>query len=544
MTELAEETPERAEATARQLRELFERGAVYADRFPPHVRDALDVPDPLTEVVARTLRGRMSVVISGNAGDGKSHLAQRALDLLPARSCIDVTSTSVLPTDVQPESVVFVRDVSALTDEQTIASVQLARRCGAPLLITINEGPLDKLAAHDDGDFFRQVREVLHARTRGLIVSDPDGLLVVSLAGRQLVRSNFLDGALDRFLSVVGPCPRCGRSTSCPRVVGARMLRRSKRARSRLNLLLQMLADRGHHLSARDIWVFLIDLFFGWTCTGDGDEIARALGYFWSRVFDSEQKTARAISAEFDPVNAPMAEDDVLLWQGRFDELDFESPFPGPSPSTFARESREDGLRAFASAKRAFFFFSRALEPSALMATQTDAPQFGRLLAQASTDDRAVIRDLVGLINHYRLSERTENDLWIGRHHSMAAHRRPSTLAASSKVSLEDLGIRTPFAFDAARFPSAGFFPDHLLLHWRGSEQTLSIGFETWRRLHEERSLSVDRDQEGLDFALDLFMAQARVPAIRDPEVLVFDHERREQTRLRVRPDDRRIEVL
>jgi hypothetical protein len=523
---------------------LFERGAVYADRFPPHIRDALDVPDSLTEAVAESLSARRSVVISGNAGDGKSHLAQRALDMQPVRSCIDVTASTRLPADLPDGSVVFIRDVSALTNDQTLDAVELAQRAGVPLLVTINEGPLEALASEARGAFFTTVRDTLHGRTQGLLIDDPVDCLVVSLSGRQLARSDFLNGALDRFLPLVGPCSRCGKSTSCPRAVGARMLRRSKRGRERLNLLLQLLTDRGHHLSARDIWVFLIELFFGWTCVGDGDEISRAQGYFWSRVFESDQRTARAISAEFDPVNAPMAVEDILLWQGRFDGLDFEHDFPGPSPSGVARETREDGLRAFASAKRAFFFFSKGLDPAALLASQTDAPQFGRLLAQGGDDGRSVVREIVGLINHYRLAERTENDLWISRHHSMAAHRRSSTLAASAKLSLEQLGVRVPFAYEAARFPDAGFFPDHLLLHWTASQQMLSISFDTWWRLHEERSLTVDRDQEALDFALDLFMSQAPVGAIDDPEILVFDHDRRVQTRLRVRPDDRRIESL
>src|SRR5439155_22197448 len=79
------------EATRTELRDLLERGALYADRFPPSLRDALDVADPLTELVTRALGERKAVVLSGNAGDGKSHLAQRALDALPTRSCIEVT---------------------------------------------------------------------------------------------------------------------------------------------------------------------------------------------------------------------------------------------------------------------------------------------------------------------------------------------------------------------------------------------------------------------------------------------------------------------
>jgi hypothetical protein len=529
---------------ARALRELLERGAVYADRFPPAVREALDVPDQLTDVVVQALSRREHVVLSGNAGDGKSHLAQNALDALPSRSCLEVTATQPLPELIPPEAVVFVRDASALSDNEVSHAVNAARRTGAPLLITINEGPLNSLAAFEGGEFFREVRDVLHARAQGVLVGDPDGVLILSLSGRQLAKSDFVEGALAKFLPLVTPCRNCGTSRDCPRVVGARALRRSRRARVRVALLLNLLTNRGHHLSAREIWLFLTDLFFGWTCTPEQDEVERASGYFWMRVFEADNKLSRDIALEFDPVNAPMAREDIMLWQGRFAELDYDQDFPGQSPSGVARDSREDGLRLFAAAKRAFFFFSKDLDPDSLVSRQSMAPDFGRLLETAVVDPRRVIREVVGLINRYRLDARTENDLWISRHHSMAAHRRPYALAAAGKLPIETLEISVPFAHEAHVYPGAGFFPDRLLLRWGGSEQILSVSFDTWRRLHEDRTLTVDRDQESLDFALDLFMSQAPVPALEDPEIHFYDHERHEQVVIRIKPAERAIEVL
>jgi hypothetical protein len=239
-----------------------------------------------------------------------------------------------------------------------------------------------------------------------------------------------------------------------------------------------------------------------------------------------------------------MAQEDILLWQGKFDELDYDQDFPGLAPASAARDSREDGLRLFASAKRAYFFMSKSIDPQSLLARQSLAPEFGRLLTTASTDPRRVIRELVGLINRYRLDARTENDLWVSRHHSMAAHKRPFALAAATKLPIEQLNISVPFAFETATYEDAGFFPDRLLLRWTGSEQVLAVSFDTWRRLQEERSLTVDRDQEGLDFALDLFMSQAPATALEDPEVHYYDHERQEQIVIRLKPADRSIELL
>ena len=132
------------EVNKSDIRTLFERGDVYADRWSSAIRNALDVPDPLVEAVAGALLEGRSVALSGNAGDGKSHLAQCALDLLPSRNCFEVTAEHPLPSSISNETIVFIRDVSSLSNEQALATADAARSAGACLLLTINEGPLTR----------------------------------------------------------------------------------------------------------------------------------------------------------------------------------------------------------------------------------------------------------------------------------------------------------------------------------------------------------------------------------------------------------------
>src|SRR4051812_4429203 len=109
--------------TANALADIFERGSVFADRWPTDVRLALDVPDPLANHLRASLSAGNHVVITGAAGDGKSHLAMRVLDDLNASSFHEVVRGRTLPSDLPPHSIVFLRDVSALTDDDVLAAV-------------------------------------------------------------------------------------------------------------------------------------------------------------------------------------------------------------------------------------------------------------------------------------------------------------------------------------------------------------------------------------------------------------------------------------
>lgn len=520
------------------LADIFERGAVFADRWPTAVRIQLDVANPLTEAVRDALLARRHVVLAGAAGDGKSHLAMSVLDDWAPSAYYEVVSGSDLPTGLAPGTVVFVRDVSALTDDDVLSAIAAVQDQSLTLLVTINEGPLDSLATKDGTGFLASVRDVIHQRSRGLDVPDPKHATVINLNGRQLTRGDFVAGALAKILPVVRPCRTCGKAKTCPRVVGARELKKSKEAQARIAKLLRMLTDRGRHLTAREIWTFLINLFFGWTCGDASNEVERQNGYFWTRVFTADNAISEAVRRDFDPLQVARASDDAHIWMG-----DGPLTVPDAPPYIVARADPDDGLEMFASAKRHFFFFSKEWDVDATLAAFVPASRFGRLLERA-TDGDQIAPEMVGLINAFRLGAKTQADLWISRHHAFGSHRRPDVLAASGKVPSSSLTVRVPHLADRNAYPEGDFFPDHLLLCWNDKDPELVIDFPTWKELQNDRNLIVDRNQETLDFALDIFLAQGDPPDARDPEVFVYDHRRQRETQLRLSSTDRKIEVL
>src|SRR4051794_6234700 len=115
--------PERSGESVPDLAEMFERGAVFADRWPTAVRVQLDVANPLTEAVRDALLAHRHVVVAGAAGDGKSHLVMTVLDDWAPAAYYEVVTGAELPTGLSRGTVVFLRDVSALAYDDVISAI-------------------------------------------------------------------------------------------------------------------------------------------------------------------------------------------------------------------------------------------------------------------------------------------------------------------------------------------------------------------------------------------------------------------------------------
>ncbi len=156
-------------------------------------------------------------------------------------------------------------------------------------------------------------------------------------------------------------------------------------------------------------------------------------------------------------------------------------------------------------------------------------------------DTRPVLRELVGLMNRYRLALETENELWISRHHGFTAHDALLGLAPPGKLPIDGLWLSIPIKTrlgDMKQHPVSS--QPKLYLHWAGSQQFRQSALRHMAATRQSWDfLTVDRNQETR--LARLFMAQAPVPAV-EIEVMVYDHRRRRRTVKQIRPDERQLE--
>src|SRR5207249_1854981 len=98
-----------------------------ADLTTAEARARLHLPTPLEELVAREVRAGRDVILTGNPGDGKSHLVRTLVE------------------SGRLAGAVVELDLSARPTEEVLEAWQKARDTRRPFVLCGNEGPLTEL---------------------------------------------------------------------------------------------------------------------------------------------------------------------------------------------------------------------------------------------------------------------------------------------------------------------------------------------------------------------------------------------------------------
>jgi hypothetical protein len=216
-----------------------------ADLAPAQVRERLHVSTELERVVPTLVARGLDVVLTGNPGDGKSHLVRLLLD---ARQ---LERASVVP------------DLSATSTPEVVSVWQAAVREGQPFVLCANEGPLIELLeqatalpalASRARELRRQLGSLVVRRKRDL-PPEPREAALVDLADRSVLDPALIERALARvcsqdFLPSLG---HLSMESSAGR--NLLLLAQSEEARRRLARILSLAGQRSaQHVTFRQLW--------------------------------------------------------------------------------------------------------------------------------------------------------------------------------------------------------------------------------------------------------------------------------------------------
>lgn len=335
---------------------LYLGKSTNADLSTKDVRRQLHIPTALDAFIPLQLAAKKDVILTGNPGDGKSHLVRLLQD------------TQKLPADVLVEP-----DLSASAPQDVIARWMSARSSRRPFLMCANEGPLRELlpllsatsALNDAARALQTQLGRLCGLPQQLAETPSEQLVLIDLADRSLLAPAMIEKAI-HLVTQPDFIPQGNYVESdCAPARNISLLSAWPAIRSNLALILSSAGQRsGGHVTFRSLWATIALAITG------GESPAQAVRRWEpeSMPLDlvvqggSQLALADAVRRFADPAAVPMPELDYALWLkgkpaegGWYFETDRHQPIllPTQTPAYLHRGgATEAALLRFASLKR------------------------------------------------------------------------------------------------------------------------------------------------------------------------------------------------
>jgi hypothetical protein len=339
------------------IRRLYRDESGYSD----HVRIArlreLNVKTRLETIVRQIIQAGGSVVITGNAGDGKTHTIR------------------LLDAELQRAGAEVIPDASQISQDKIVRIWEEARSSSRPLCIAINEGPLvDLIRAHrTEHPWLDDVRSHLLMLMRYVPVDESDGTgepyqpergatVVIDLSLRRTLTPDLVGKVIDKISDDMWytACPGCPSVNTCPVTYNRTMLR-DVRVKERLVALLQRVAERGVRATFRELLSYGSFLIFGGRSCAElvRDQASEQSRYYWN-AFVGQGLIFENLEVGLDPVRQTDPRIDESLWSGNFEPAQFigneHAPITIQDFDQTQERDAQDSLDCFAALKRRWYF--------------------------------------------------------------------------------------------------------------------------------------------------------------------------------------------
>jgi hypothetical protein len=439
---------------------------------------------------------KTSVVLTGNAGDGKTHALKRVAPALRKSGAVVIEDATALMRRDDPTPVL----------EKWHEAVDAQK----PFCIAINEYPLYQLrkALPDFAPLQETWRQSRNRLAYGSEREDTrTDLLVIDLSLRNPLAPEFALRVLDGILNDAGFLDHVAADPDSVAAANAERLRDAQ-VRRRLEQTLSRAVALGARATVREVWILFARMVMGRSTSHD---FSRADWYFEPLSACPSLHGSDALRRTVDPARCSHPRWDALLEAGL---SDLQSGWRLSRPPVPPQPRLDPAV--FAWLKRAFYFEHEEGEKS-LELTDPEANEFRDLLAGAGQGSRSVT-EMVDAINAAycpaRFSGRKDYlYLWSGHRF----HEQPSrSFVATDRIPVDALELRVP------RLPSPlarafEFHADHLMLVApRHGDARLRIDYPLFRTLKRlgrglPRKLIPEREVHRLDAFLE------KLGAERDP---------------------------
>lgn len=428
--------------------------------------ERLHLKTPLEDYLLKEARRGVSIVLTGNAGDGKTHLARTLQGRLGSHA----------------ERFVFAFDATAIMTSGDVSPiVETWRRTshdGKRMVLAINQYPLHMLRPRlrtalpaASKAIEAQWRARLHVE-RSDTSSDRGGVLLVDLSLRNPLSHQFAKSVLNKMLESPAVRRYAASHVDPNFSLNFRCLSHPE-VQARLFRLFARVVSAGGRATIRELWILCARLLFG--TSSDAGIPGSHQTWYSDRLFEHDPRfpLTGALVRVADPARVSHPQIDRRLEEpGGTRAIDWlvdgEPPDLPPSLVVSVVASQQDRKRyrdRFVARKRRFYFEHAQGGEERVFALDDSAHGTLHRMLQTNANDAADLRFLIEAINRCYFPHdfdgiRDKLCLWIGHR---LDEQPTKSFVASECLPLGRLVLRRP-APPAALCETLDYVPDHLLL--------------------------------------------------------------------------------
>ena len=462
------------------LAEFYNGHNAVAERVEKSKLQYMHIQTGLDTAIETWVMQKFDVILTGNPGDGKTHL----ISILQDKGLL---------------SSAYVEKDASQKDTETILKIwQQKKQENIPFVLAINHAPLRNLAAK--AQLYSHLEHVVHIPYEidnciyynEVPKSKLQRTIVVDLSQHEIVTTSIVKGIVDRLCNQIMSthCDDCP-PRKYPVEYNAEALSNDEILHN-LVTILALVARRGFHTTMRDLIGLVAYILTGDTpCATRWQPVKNEDGDFstptfedyvyYNLLFKGRSRLFDAIRTTFDPANYSDPDSDAKLWAGAV-----RDGWLIPEPTVIL----PDSLKELRILKRRYFFEHQHDTEKLLQRTlPTTEYNFGALI-KGELDDSSEVENLVSMINnlyaplhaHQRLDQRYRLRLWNSHRYSVG-HRLG--YFAMRSIPADNLTMYRPKATPQIA-QAMGIRQDHALLavqDWVPGDPSLRIDWSRYQAL-------------------------------------------------------------
>ena len=401
------------------VRDFYRGSSAYADHIATELLSVIHLETKLDTAIMEAALSGKDIVLTGNPGDGKTHVIRLLKDKLENTGkpiCIEL-------------------DASTLSNDDIYLKWKAARERNTPFVIAINAAVL--YSVYRKYPDFQPIKDAYYQMSHAVVfhdeVTENSNLVVFDLSKREVLTADILKKAIEKLTDVTHytECAACPLNESCDVHKNCSLLN-SALFQERLFVILQRVSMQGYHATVRELQSLIAYLIFG---NRSCETISRTTGSnqynLVNLVFSGKGALFDAIRNAIDPVaiSHPTLDERILL-----NDVPDDSWVDGYEVP--AEAIAYDNYELFKLRKRQSFFFNKNGE-ELLKIMDDDVTYFQEFLGQ---DNGKIVKELVRKLNTFFGSVEASNSelrIWTGHRYDNEPRKVLISMGSIKKSGLK-----------------------------------------------------------------------------------------------------------